>query len=334
VDRFISRAGVTRQRILRGGLAAGVAAALPLRVRAAERVSYAFPAPPFLPSFTPINVAHLKGYYREAGLDVEFHAVAGGVEVARRVADGQFDLGGATGDTPILARARGVPVKALAVLGGKSMTQIVIRRGSGIFAPEHFRGKTISVTSLTDTTYFTLLGFLASIGIRPEEVRIAAVGPVEVYQTLIDGKADAMAGVPDWVVAAQRSGLATMVFRSDEFFPSLAQALIASDRTIAARPQVLQAFVHATMRGLADTLREPDAAASLVARHFPQHRGQEAVVADVVRYFVRHVYPGQAMPGEINPQRLAKVQAFYLNRHIIERETPLRELYTPQFLAA
>ncbi|MFT3777956.1 MAG: ABC transporter substrate-binding protein [Ottowia sp.] len=322
---------LSRKQFLLAGLLA--AAALPRRTLAAEKVRYALPAPAFLPAFTPISLALIKGYYANEGLEVDFQTVAGGAEVAKRVAAGEFDLGGGTGDTPILMRPHGLPIKAIAVLGGKSLTQILIRRESGIYAPEHFRGKTISVTSTTDTTYFTLLGFLSSIGVRADELKIVPAGPTGVYQMMIDGKADAMAGVPDWAVPVLRSGIKTMTFRSDEFFPSLAQAMISSDQTIAARPRVLHAFVRATLRGLADTIAQPDAAAAAITARFPQHKGKEDMVRDIVRYYAQHVYPGQRIPGEVSALRLQRVQNFYRMRNIVERETPLKDLYTDQFLA-
>ncbi|MES1976435.1 MAG: ABC transporter substrate-binding protein [Pseudomonadota bacterium] len=323
---------LNRKAFLLTGLLGAIAATTPRRASAVERVRYALPAPAFLPAFTPINVAVIKGYYAQESLDVEFQTVAGGTEVAKRVAAGEFDLGGGTGDTPILVRPRGMAVKTIAVLGGKSVTQIMTRRESNIYSPEQFRGKTITVVSNTDTTYFTLLGFLSSIGVKPDEVKIVPAGPTGVYQMLIDGKADAMAGVPDWVVPVQRSGVKTVVFRSDEFFPSMAQAMVSSDQTIAAKPQVLRAFVRATLRGLADTIAAPDAAAAAITGKFPQHKGKEELVRDIVRYYASFVYPGQRTPGEINSFRLQKVQTFYRERNIVEKETPLKDLFTDQFL--
>ncbi|MFC6283129.1 MULTISPECIES: ABC transporter substrate-binding protein [Polaromonas] len=328
----VTRPVLNRKQFLLAGLLAPLAASVPRRARAAERIRYALPAPAFLPAFTPINLAQIKGYYAEEGLEVDFQTVAGGTEVAKRVAAGEFDLGGGTGDTPILVRPRGMAVKTIAVLGGKSLTQIMTRRDSAIYSPENFRGKTITVVSNTDTTYFTLLGFLSSIGVRPDELKIVPAGPTGVYQMLIDGKADAMAGVPDWVVPVQRSGIKTMVFRSDEFFPSMAQAMISADQTIAARPKALRAFVRATLRGLADTIAAPDAAAAAITAKFPQHKGKEELVRDIVRYYASFVYPGQRTPGEINTFRMQKVQTFYRERNIVERDTPLKDLSTDQFL--
>ena len=44
---------------------------------AAEKVIYLFPAPDFLPAFSPFQLARHKGYYSDAGLDVSFQVEEG-----------------------------------------------------------------------------------------------------------------------------------------------------------------------------------------------------------------------------------------------------------------
>ena len=55
--------------------------------------------------------------------------------------------------------------------------QLVVRADSGIKKPADLKGKTISVMSFQDTTYYALLGLLASAGLTQNDVNIQAVGP-------------------------------------------------------------------------------------------------------------------------------------------------------------
>lgn len=43
-------------------------------------------------------------------------------------------------------------------------------------------------------------------------------------------------------------------------------------------------------------------------------------------------YPGQAKPGVFDEKRLAALQDFYLKQGIIEKATPVKDLYTNQFV--
>lgn len=89
-----------------------------LTVQAAPReVTYLLPAPPNSPAFAPWVIAREKGYYADLGLKVTFVAGKGGVDVAKQIGAGNAPVGGAIGDTPIVVRANGIPVKAVAVLG-------------------------------------------------------------------------------------------------------------------------------------------------------------------------------------------------------------------------
>jgi NitT/TauT family transport system substrate-binding protein len=55
------------------------------------------------------------------------------------------------------------------------------------------------VMSFQDTTFYALLGLLASAGLTQNDVNIEAAGPVGVWQALATGNSAAMAGVPDWI---------------------------------------------------------------------------------------------------------------------------------------
>ena len=64
------------------GLLLGAQLAISPAARAAEAMTYLFPAPPSLPAFGPIRLAKGKGYFTEAGIDVNFAVGRGGVECA------------------------------------------------------------------------------------------------------------------------------------------------------------------------------------------------------------------------------------------------------------
>ena len=79
-------------------------------------VTYLLPAPPNLPAFAPWIIAKEKGYYAAQDLNMNFIAAKGGVDVAKQIGAGNAMLGGAIGDTPIVVRANGIPVRAVAVI--------------------------------------------------------------------------------------------------------------------------------------------------------------------------------------------------------------------------
>ena len=108
------------------------AALAPLAHAAPEEVTYLLPAPPNSPAFAPWMLAQQKGYYAEENLKVTFVAAKGGVDVAKQIGAGNAIIGGAIGDTPIVVRANGIPVKAIAVLGAGSLTLVGAHAGGDV----------------------------------------------------------------------------------------------------------------------------------------------------------------------------------------------------------
>jgi NitT/TauT family transport system substrate-binding protein len=324
---------LSRRRLLQGagGIALGVLGAAP-QARADETITYLFPAPPLLPAFGPIRLAQGKGYFQQAGLTVNFATGRGGVDVAKQVGAGNVPLGGIVADAPIVVRQNGVPVKIVCLFGGKGFMQLVVRADSGIEKPADLKGKTITVMSFQDTTFYALLGLLASAGLTKDDVDIQSAGPVGVWQMVATGKSVGMAGVPDWIPPIEAAGVAVKVLPTDEFFPHMAQAVAASDQIIKDKPDMVRAFVKAALHGMKDIMDDPNTAAADFVKFVPEWTGKEDQVKEAFAYYDKLIYPGQKVLGAVDPERMAKLQDFYLKAGIIEKKSPVDDLFTNQFV--
>lgn len=317
-------------------LLATAALVSPLAVHAQQmqEITYLLPAPGTLPAFGPWMLAQAKGYYEQEGLKVNFVTARGGVDVAKQIGAGNAVIGGAIGDTPIIARAQGIPVKAVAVLGAGSLTQLVSHKDEKIESPRELKGKTVTVLAYTDTTYYALLGMLSKVGLTKNDVNIQAAGPAGVWQQFAAKKASAMAGVPDWTVSAMDAGAQVDIMPADLYFKSMAQAILASDETIAKNPQLIQKLVRATLKGMKDIMADPKAATVAYVAHVPVHKGKEASIQKAFELFNQYVYAKQKVPGLMDEARLAELQKFYVTNGVVPKETPLKDLYTNQFVTA
>ncbi|KIY39446.1 nitrate ABC transporter substrate-binding protein [Pseudomonas sp. 10-1B] len=316
-------------------LAPGALLALGLSLQAqAEptKVTYLLPAPPSSPAFAPWIIAKEKGYYSDRELDVTFIAAKGGVDVAKQIGAGNAMVGGAIGDTPIIVRANGIPVRAVAVLGAGGVTMIATNADEHIRSVSQLKGKTLTVMSYSDTTYYALLASLRKAGLGKNDVDIQAAGPSGVWQLFSANKSQAMAAVPDWVVNAEEAGLKLELIPREQIFESMAQAILASDDAIAQHPEVVRGVVQATLQGMRDIIQDPKAAAATFARAVPAYAGKEASLEKTLRLYVQHVYAGQPVLGRIDPARLDTVRKFYVSEGIVSKEPALDELYSNQFI--
>jgi NitT/TauT family transport system substrate-binding protein len=314
-------------------LAAALIATLAAQTaNAAEKVTYLLPAPAFLPAFGPWMLAKERGYFAKEGLDVDFEAAKGGADAAKQVGAGNAVIGGAIGDTPIIVRANGVPVKAVALLGGGGLMQLVLHADSPIKGPQDLKGKTITVMSYQDTTYYALLGMLAKVGLSKNDVNAQAVGATNIWKLFDANQADAMAAVPDWIVSAEDAGAKVRVIPADDYFKSMAQVVVASDETIKEKPELIRKLVRATLHGLSDIIKDPKSAAADYVKAVPQHADEVAAMARVFELYNKYVYPGQKKLGVMDEHRFAELQDFYLKQGIIEKATPVKDLYTNEFV--
>ena len=299
---------------------------------AQQKVTYLLPAPAFLPAFGPWMLAKGKGYYADEGLDVEFKTARGGVDVAKQVGAGNAIIGGGIGDTSLIVRANGIPVKAVAVLGGGSLMILAADKDAGVERIEDLKGRTVTTMSYQDTTFYALLGVLSSVGLTRNDIDAQAAGPANTWRLFIAGEADAMAAVPDWIAIAEAQGKNMNLFPADEHFRSMAQAIIAADETIAKQPELIRKLVRATLRGMQDIMADPAAAAVDYVQAVPQHEGKEKAMEAVFRLYNTYVYPGQSTLGAMDEARLAALQDFYVEEGIVRQAVPVKDLYTNQFV--
>src|SRR5262245_1064627 len=314
----------------------GICAAFALTAGAlpasAEAITYLLPAPLSLPAFGPFVVAQQRGYFKAEGLDVAFQVGKGGVDVAKQVGAGNAVIGGGIGDTPIIVRPNGVPVKAVAVLGGGALMQLVLDKDKGLTSVKDLKGKTVTVLSYQDTTYYALLGMLASQGMTKDDVNAQAVGPVNVWKLFLAGQSDAFASTPDWTAQVMLAKKEIEVIPSDKLFKSMAQAIIASDETIQKNPQLIQKVVRATLKGMKDIMADPVSAAADFVKATPELAGKEDFVALSFKLYNQYVYGGQKVLGEMDEARLSELQNFYAKEELIRTKTPVKDLYTNQFI--
>jgi NitT/TauT family transport system substrate-binding protein len=298
----------------------------------AQEITYLLPAPAFLPAFGPWMLAQAKGYYAQEGLNVKFVGGRGGVDVAKQIGAGNAVIGGAIGDTPIIARGQGIPVKAVAVLGAGSLMQLVSHKDARIESPRELKGQVVTTTGYTDTTYYALLGMLSKSGLTKNDLDIQSAGPAGVWQQFAAKKAVAMAAVPDWTATAMAAGAKVDILPADVYFKSMAQAILASDETIAKNPELIQKLVRATLKGMRDIMKDPKAATAAYVAHVPAHKGKEDLILQTFELYNKYVYANQKVLGQMDEGRLMDLQKFYVSNAIVPKEVPAKDLYTNQFV--
>ncbi|MBT4139786.1 MAG: ABC transporter substrate-binding protein, partial [Candidatus Latescibacteria bacterium] len=90
-------------------------------------------------------VAKSKGFYKEAGIEVNILEGTGAPTAARVVGNGTYKLGVASGAATVLSRAKGIPIVSLAVINQHSPVVVYSLVEKNILSPKDLIGKRIGV---------------------------------------------------------------------------------------------------------------------------------------------------------------------------------------------
>jgi NitT/TauT family transport system substrate-binding protein len=315
-------------------LGLGLSILAPTTARANDRVLYLFPTVPTLPAFAPFHVAKAKGYFADNRLDITFQAAKGGVDGAKMVGAGHADFSGGIGDTPMIVRANGIPTRAVALLGGRPLHQLVVRKAVKFTNFADLKGKNVGVVALQDTSYFNLLAVIASVGLRKEDLNIQAVGPSGVTQLMVKGQLDAIVGAPEWGITIENNGTPVDMLQIDAVFPAMAQAVLTRDENIKTRPDIIKRLVASVLGGLRFTMESPAEAAGLYLKEVGRPDTERRNVERILEFYAKTVYPPQRglKLGEFDAKQVAFVQDFYLKSGIIASASRVEDLFTNQFV--
>jgi NitT/TauT family transport system substrate-binding protein len=176
--------------------------------------------------------------------------VAGGSE--------QFGVTGA--DQILIARSKGVPVVAIAVIYRENPFVLFALKKSGITKAAQFAGKNIGL-KIGGSEELIYRAVLASAGVDKKTLHEM---PVKFdLSPLLTGQVDVWPGyLINEVIAAQEKGFDVTVIRPADYGVAMyADTLFTTERMLKEKPDVVRKFVAATIHGWSDAVADVEGAA-------------------------------------------------------------------------
>ncbi|MES2127742.1 MAG: EAL domain-containing protein [Pseudomonadota bacterium] len=251
-----------------------------------------------------------KGYYREAGLDVNL-AEGSGNEPERAVIEGKAEYGVGSSSL-LLARMAGKPLVVLGVVLQHSPYVLLVRQRSSSPDIHDVKGKRVMIGSLTDelTQADELVAYLKKEGIPLSSlIRVEhSFNPDD----FIKGKVDAMSAY----ITNEPDYLDRIGFLYDVYSPRAAgidfygDNLFTSEQEIAAHPARVRAFRAASMRGWQYAMTHQEEIADLILSKYSRRNDRQHLLFEA-RQMMPLVQPVLVEIGYMNPERWRHIADIY-----------------------
>lgn len=271
--RFSRREIVRASAAITAGLAVSMPAARAARAARAQGGTAVTLALDWYPNanHAGIYVAQDRGYFAEAGLEVEIVVPSDPTTVLQTVGAGRDTFGISYQSEVLFAREQEVPVVSVAALVQHPLNSLMVLADSPIRTPADLAGRSVAVTGLPADEAF-LRTMLEEAGLTLDDVEVINVG-YDLLPSVFSRRADAVIGVY-WThetILAEREGYPVRYLRVEEWgVPDYYELVLVTGESIPdGDEEMVRAFLGALQQGYEGAIADPEAALDLLIAESP-----------------------------------------------------------------
>src|ERR1700691_2358407 len=216
--------------------------------------------------FAGFYVAQDKGFYKSAGLDVNIQPGGPDFPAVQMVTGGNEQFGVTGADQILIARSKGVPIVALAVIYRRNPFVMFSLQKSGIKTPADWAGKKVGV-KIGGNEELIYRAVLAKAKIDKSQLTEI---PVKFdIAPLLTGAIDVWPGylINEVLAAEEKSFPVNIVYPSDYGIDLYADALFTTEAMLKSNPDAVRNFVGATLKGWNAAMASPEEAAKITVKY-------------------------------------------------------------------
>ncbi len=219
---------------------------------------------------TPFFAAYEKGYYAEEGINLTIREGTGSGVTVRLVGNKSETFGFADAATAMLGIAQGIPIKIIAPIYAVNGFAIVTLADKGITTPKDLEGKRVAITP-GDALTGLFPAVVQANNIDDSKITYVSMDAAAKPAALMAGRVDAiLGGADDQAIRLEELGYDVVVLRFAEYgVPTIGLALLAHEDTIRDNPELVRAFLRATLKGWAEAYMDTEEIVSLGLPYMP-----------------------------------------------------------------
>ena len=280
--------------------------------------------------FAPMYVAIQKGYFREAGIELEpdYKFETDGVAL---VGAGELPFAVVSGEQVLLARAQGLPVVYVAAWYQEYPVSVVAKSELGILIPQDLKGKKIGLPGLFGANYIGLRALLSEAKMSESDVTLDSIGFNQV-ELLAAGKQDVVVGyTANEPIQLRARGIPVTEIRVADYVQLASNGILASEKVASENPELVRGFVEAFLKGLADTIANPEEAFKLSEAYIPNFGDLDANVQRQVLDTSIEQWKAERL-GYSDPQAWENMQTVLFEAGLITEKMDLSKAFTNEFI--
>ena len=280
--------------------------------------------------FAPLYVAIEKGYFREAGIEVEFDYSFETDAVALVGAD-ELQFAVVSGEQVLLARAQGLPVVYVAAWYQQYPVAVASKVEQGILEPADLKGVKIGLPGLYGANYIGLEALLFSAGLSDADVTLDSIGFNQVEALATDQEQAVSVYTTNEPVQLRSQGYELNEIRVADHVHLASNGLITNEKTIAENPDLVRRMVRVLLQGLTDTIANPDEAYEMSKVHVPNLAdADEAVQKEVLARSI-DLWKAEHL-GLSDAQAWSNMQDTLLKMKLLEEPLDINKAFTNEFV--
>ena len=280
--------------------------------------------------FAPLYEAVEKGYFTQLGIDIEFD-YSMETDAVALVGANELEFAVVSGDQILLARAQGLPVVYVLAWYQDYPVSVVSKTGQGILTPQDLKGKRIGLPGLYGANYVGLRALLKVANLQESDVTLDSVGYNQVEALVSNQDQAVVVYTTNEPVQLRAMGYQIDEIKVRDYAHLVSNGLITNEVTIKQSPDLVRRMDQAILKGIADTIANPDEAYQICLKYVEGlAQADQAIQKEVLATSIDFWKADRL--GYSNPTAWDNTQQVLLDMGLLTTPLDINQVFSNDFL--